>query len=205
MISAGEKRSQYKAGPERSVGRYVEGIVSRTLRTAHRGGTHFHRGALRKRELHYHDEPNSRVCRPFCSAPCGDLFGAVHSGGGASNGHVGAACSASPENSRRRSCKAELLGVSLRGGEDLLVVGLKDLIGSWVSGYSRLDGTIRISSSLGVRWQSWWTRMGEETHGLMMVNNLQLSITREGSWCTQSNRQNRKRSKREMLRTCEIK
>jgi hypothetical protein len=49
----------------------------------------------------------------------------------------------------RRECYVE--------AKTLLVCDeLKDLIRSWVSGYSRLDGTmIRMAATLGVRWQSW--------------------------------------------------
>ena len=174
VISDGGTHPQYKAATEGYLGRYVEG---NRLRDVADGALWWERICIEalceSGNCILTMDPNSRVCRPFCSAPCGDLFGAVRSGGGAGNGHVGAACMGF---SRKFAEKIVRSGVARREccveAKTLLVWDeLENLIRSCVSDYSRLDGTvIRMAASLSVRWQS-WSELGAYRGGHAWLND----------------------------------
>ena len=172
VVSDGGTHSQYKAATERYLGRYVEG---NRLRDLAEGALWWERICIEalceSGNCILKMDPNSRVCRPFCSARCGDLFGAVRSG--ADNGHVGAACMGF---SRELAEKIVRSGIARREccvqpKTWLLWAEWEDLIRSCGSDYSRLDRTImHMAISLGVKWQS-WSELGVYRGGHEWVND----------------------------------
>jgi hypothetical protein len=112
-------------------------------------------------------------------------------------------CSIVNQPTEKRLDKSCLEAKTLRVWDEL-----KDSIGSWVTGYSRLDGTIiRMAASLGVRLQC-WSEVGWYRGGDAWLNDGQqfaIIYQEKGKLGQASNRQNGKRNKRELLSTAEIK
>jgi len=178
VMSDSGTHSEYKAVTKRYLGRYVErdGLPSIA------GDAHWWERicveALREDgNCILKVDPSSRVCRPFCSAPLGDLFGAARSG--ASNGHVESACIGF---SRKLAEKIVQSGVARRNcyldpKTRLLGAEWEDFIRSCGAGHSHLDRTMmHMARSLGIKWQP-WSEIGPHRGVQAVVNRQEFAIT----------------------------
>jgi len=170
--------SEYKAVTKRYLGQYVEGDGLPSIA----GDAHWWERicveALREDgNCIMQVDPSSRVCRPFCSAPLGDLFGAARSG--ASNCHVE---SAFIGFSQKLAEKIVQSGVARRNcyldpKTGLLGAEWEDFIRSCGAGHSHLDRTMmHMARSLGIKWQP-WSEIGPYRGVQSVVNGQEFAIT----------------------------
>ena len=170
--------SEYKAITKRYLGRYVEGNGLQSIAGDALWWECICVEVLRESgNCILKVDPNSGVCRPFCSAPLGDLFGAARSKAG--NGHVESECMGL---SRKFAEKIVDSGVARRNcyldpKNRLLGSQRQDFIRSCGADHSRLDWTMmHMATSLGVKWEP-WSEIGPYRGVQAVVNGQEFAIT----------------------------